>query len=108
MQYTLKEFSNLLSFPTKLGMLIGVEYASLLFYLTRNGKDSFNANYPVLWNQKSIFKLIDLELVSIIGEDKYIINYDKLEEVMVITNVSTLPEVVGNNLLNDKTVGVKK
>ena len=36
------------------------------------------------------------------------VNYDKLEEVMVITNVSTLPEVVGNNLLNDKTVGVKK
>lgn len=35
------------------------------------------------------------------------VNYDKLEEVMVITNVNTLPEVVGNNLLN-KPIGEKK
>lgn len=35
------------------------------------------------------------------------VNYDKLEEVMIITNVNTLPEVVGNNLLN-KPIGEKK
>ena len=35
------------------------------------------------------------------------VNYDKLEEVMIITNVNTLPEVVANNLLN-KPIGEKK
>lgn len=36
------------------------------------------------------------------------VNYDKLEEVMVITNINALPEIVGNNLLNAKPAGEKK